>query len=158
MITCGSCGKTVDGEVADDTPCPQCGTPLLAGKPPELDPEWVAEKQAKIDAAAAKPKKKSGYILLAAVMAVMIGALVMMVAQRAPSMRGGSELGDVEITVTAPKEGTPIAVDGAPAGKTPVVLRLRSSTTPIKIVGNNVAIVVIPDRSRTVELVPRKKH
>jgi hypothetical protein len=176
MITCSSCGKTVDGEVAgksdegrarsnaegvaevDDSPCPQCGTPLLVGKPPELDPAWVAEKQAKIDAAAPLPvKKKGGYWLLGAVMAVMIGAIVVMVAQRAPSMHGGAKLGDIEITVTAPKKGTVVVVDGAPAGETPLVLRLKGGTTPIKIIGNNVAIVVVPDRDRTVNLVPRKK-
>jgi hypothetical protein len=159
MITCQSCGRTVDGDIADDTPCPQCGTPLLAGKPVEVDAAWTAEKKAKQDAhvAANAPKKRGGYWLLGGVMAVMIGAIAIMVSQRAPSMRGGSSLGDVEITVTAPQAGTPIIVDGAPSGKTPVVLRLKSSTTPIKIIGNNVAIVVVPDHSRTVNLVPRKK-
>lgn len=159
MITCPSCGHQVNGEIADDTPCPQCGTPLLAGKPVEVDAAWAADKQAKQDAHAAAnaPKKRGGYWLLVGVMAVMLGAIVIMVSQRAPSMRGGSELGDVEITVIAPKEGTPIIVDGAPAGQTPVVLRLKSSKTPIKIIGNKVSITVVPDQSRTVNLVPRKK-
>jgi len=158
VITCQSCGRKVDAEIADDTPCPQCGTPLLAGKPVEVDPAWVADKQAKADAHAAAnaPKKKSGRLILWVVMGVMVGALGIMIYQRAPALRG-AEVGDVEITVTAPQAGTPIIVDGAPSGKTPVVLRLKSSTTPIKIIGNNVAIVVVPDRSRTVNLAPRKK-
>lgn len=158
MITCSECGKKVDGEIADDTPCPTCGTPLLAGKPVEVDQSWVAEKQAKADAHAAAnaPKKTSGRWLLLGVTTVMLGAIAIMVWQRAPALKGAS-VGEIEITVVAPKEGTPVIVDGAPSGKTPLTLRLRSSTTPIKIIGNNVAIVVVPDRDRTVNLVPRKK-
>jgi hypothetical protein len=159
VITCPSCARTVDGEIADDALCPQCGTPLLAGKSPEVDPAWVAEKAAKADAHAAAnaPKKRGGYLLLGLVMAVMAGAIILMVSQRAPAMRGGSQVGDIEITVIAPEPNTSITVDGALSGKTPVVLRLKSSTTPIKIIGNNVAIVVVPDRDRTVNLVSRKK-
>jgi hypothetical protein len=108
-------------------------------------------------AAANAPKKKpGGYWLLVGVMVVMLGAIAIMVSQRAPSMKGAS-VGEIQITITAPKDGTPIIVDGAPSGQTPVVLRLRSSSTPIKIIGNNVAIVVVPDRDQTVNLVPRKK-
>ncbi|GEM_PF-6425849 len=160
MITCPDCGHTVTGDIAADTPCPTCGTPLLAGTPVEVDAAWAAEKKATQDAhaAASAPKNRKGSWLIAGVLAVALGAIVIMVAQRAPALRGGSEVGEIEITVIAPKEGTPIIVDGAPAGQTPVVLRLKSSTTPIKIIGNKVSITVVPDRSRTVELVPRKKH
>ncbi|MFN0250998.1 MAG: hypothetical protein ACKV2T_29255 [Kofleriaceae bacterium] len=159
MITCSDCGRTVDGEIADDTPCPQCGTPLLAGKPPEVDAAWAAEKKTKQDAAAAAnaPKKRGGYWLLGIVMVVAVGAIGMMVWQRSPTLRG-ADVGEIEIRITAPKDGTPVVVDGAPAGKTPLILRLESSSEPIKIIGNNVAIVVVPDRSRTVELVHPKKR
>jgi hypothetical protein len=131
----------------------------LQGKPVEVDAAWTAEKKAKQDAHAAAnaPKKRGGYWLLGIVMMVALGAIGIMVWQRSPTLRGAS-VGEIEIVVTAPKEGTPIIVDGAPAGKTPVTLRLKSSTTPMKIIGNNVSITVVPDRSRTVELVPRKKH
>ncbi|MGE0396760.1 MAG: hypothetical protein AB7T06_08595 [Kofleriaceae bacterium] len=159
MITCPECGKTVAGEIADDSPCPQCGTPLLAGTPLEVDAAWAADKKAKQDAHAAAntPKKRGGYWILVGVMVVALGAIGIMVWQRSPALKG-ADIGEIEITITAPKAGTPIIVDGAPAGKTPVTLRLPSSTTPIKIIGNNVSITVVPDRSRTVELVPRKKH
>ena len=159
MITCPQCGRTIDGDIAEDTPCPTCGTPLLAGKPVEVDAAWTAEKKAKQDAhaAASAPKKKGGYWMLWGVMIVALGAIGIMVWQRSPTLRG-AELGEIEIVIVAPKEGTPIIVDGAPSGKTPVTLRLKKSTTPMKIIGNNVSITVVPDRSRTVELVPRKKH
>jgi hypothetical protein len=157
VITCSDCGRKVEGEIASDTPCPQCGTPLLAGKPVEVDATWTAEKKAKQDAAAAaNAPKKGGYWLLGIVMLVAVGAIGIMVWQRSPTMRG-ADVGEIEIRITAPKDGTPVVVDGAPAGKTPLILRLESSTEPIKIIGNNVAIVVVPDRSRTVELVPPKK-
>lgn len=160
MITCPDCGRTIDGDVAHDTPCPQCGTPLLAGKPVEVDPAWAAEKKAKQDAhtaANAPNKKRGGYWLLGGVMAVALGAIGIMVWQRSPTLRG-AEVGEIEIVITAPKEGTPIIIDGAPAGKTPMTLRLESSTVPMKIIGNNVSITVIPDRSRTVHMVPRKRR
>lgn len=159
MITCPDCGRHVDGDIAEDTPCPQCGTPLLAGKPLEVDPAWTAEKQAKADAHAAAnaPKKRGGYMLLVVVMIAALGAIGIMVFQRAPALKGGSKIGDVQITITAPKPGTPVIVDGAPAGQTPIVLRLPKGTQPIKIVGNNVAITVVPDRDHAVNLVPRKK-
>lgn len=160
MITCPDCGREVHGEIADDTPCPQCGTPLVGAKPLEVDPAWAAEKQAKADAHAAAnaPKKRGGYTMLLVVMLVMLGAIGVMVWQRAPALKGGSKIGDVQITITAPKAGTPVVVDGAPAGQTPIVLRLPSGTQPIKIVGNNVSITVIPDRDHVVNLVPRKKQ
>ena len=59
---------------------------------------------------------------------------------------------------TAMRPNTKVVVDGAPAGTTPLVLRMKSSDTPIKIIGNNVAIVVTPNRDHTVNLVPRKKQ
>ncbi len=125
----------------------------------EVDPTWAAERQAKQDAHAAEnaPRKASGKWILWAVLIVALGAVGIMVWQRSPKLRG-AEVGEIEIVIKAPKEGTPIVVDGAPAGKSPVTLRLKSSKTPIRIIGNNVAITVVPDRSRTVELVPRKKH
>ncbi len=161
MITCPQCGHTVDGDIAAETPCPTCGTPLLASAPVEVDAAWAEEKKAKQEAHAAAnapdKKKRSGFWLLAIVMVAALGAIGIMVWQRAPALRGG-EVGEVEIIVRAPKDGTQVVVDGAPAGTTPLTLRLHSSQTPIKIIGNNVAIVVVPDRSRTVNLVPPKRR
>jgi hypothetical protein len=130
---------------------------MIAAKPPELDPEWVAEKEAKIAAAAEggrkKPSRTVGIVILTVVLAAMLGALVVMVMQRQPTAKGES-IGGVEITITAPTPGTPITIDGVKAGKTPQSLKIKGRTRPIEIKGNNVTKIVTPDRDQTVNLVP----
>jgi hypothetical protein len=125
-------------------------------KPPELDPEWVAEKAAKQAAAAEPPRKPSrtlAIIVLSTVMAAVVVVIVMLVLQRQPTARGADSPSGVLIEVRAPK---PVAftVDGAKAGKTPQALRLRGGTTPIKITGNGMTKVVTPDHDQVVNLVP----
>ena len=110
-----------------------------------------------VEAAPAVKKKRGGYITLMGVMVVMVAVIIIMITQRQPAVRGAA-VGDVQITITAPRPNTKVVVDGAPAGTTPLVLRMKSSDTPIKIIGNNVAIVVTPNRDHTVNLVPRKKQ
>ncbi|MEO7094374.1 MAG: hypothetical protein ABI175_14050 [Polyangiales bacterium] len=129
---------------------------MIAAEPPELDPEWVAEKAAKQAAAAAAPKKPSrkvGVIILSLVMAAMLAVIVVMVMQRQPTAKGES-IGGVEITITAPRPGTPITVDGIKAGKTPQSLKIRGRSRPIEIKGNGVTKIVTPDRDQIVNLVP----
>jgi hypothetical protein len=121
---------------------------MIAAKPPELDPEWVAEKAAKIAAGAEPEHKKPSRTV-----AVVILSLVMMVMQRQPIAKGES-IGGVEITITAPRPGTPITVDGAKAGKTPQSLKIKGRTRPIEIKGNGVTKIVTPDHDQIVNLVP----
>jgi len=130
---------------------------MIAATPPELDPAWVAEKEAKIAAAAEGAKKKPSrtvaVVILSLVLAAMAGALVIMVMQRQPDAKGES-IGGVELTITAPKPGTPITVDGVKAGKTPQSLKIKGRTRPIKIEGNGVTKIITPDRDQTINLVP----
>ena len=130
---------------------------MIAAKPPELDPEWVAEKAAKIAAGAEperkKPSRTVAVVILSLVMAAIFAVIVVMVMQRQPIAKGES-IGGVEITITAPKPGTPITVDGAKAGKTPQSLKIKGRTRPIEIKGNGVTKIVTPDHDQIVNLVP----
>lgn len=130
---------------------------MIAAKPPELDPEWVAEKAAKIAAGAEgerkKPSRTVAVIILSVVMAAIFAVIVVMVMQRQPIAKGES-IGGVEITITAPKPGTPITVDGVKAGNTPQSLKIKGRTRAIEIKGNGVTKIVTPDHDQVVNLVP----
>jgi PEGA domain len=130
---------------------------MIAAKPPELDPEWVAEKAAKIAAGAEaerkKPSRTVAVVILSLVMAAIFAVIVVMVMQRQPIAKGES-IGGVEITITAPKPGTPITVDGVKAGNTPQSLKIKGRTRPIEIKGNGVTKIVTPDHDQIVNLVP----
>jgi hypothetical protein len=130
---------------------------MIEAKPPELDPEWVAEKAAKIAAGAEpehkKPSRTVAVVILSVVMAAIFAVIVVMVMQRQPIAKGES-IGGVEITVTAPKPGTPITIDGIKAGNTPQSLKIKGRTRPITIRGNGVTKIVTPDRDQVVNLVP----
>ena len=130
---------------------------MIAAKPPELDPEWVAEKAAKQAAATEgenkKPSRTVAVVILSVVLASMLAAIVVMVMQRQPDAKGEA-IGGVEITITAPRPGTPITVDGVKAGKTPQSLKIKGRSRPIEIRGNNVIKIVTPDRDQVVNLVP----
>jgi hypothetical protein len=130
---------------------------MIMAKPPELDPEWVAEKAAKIAAGAEpehkKPSRAVAVVILSVVMAAIFAVIVVMVMQRQPAAKGES-IGGVEITITAPKPGTPITVDGAKAGATPQSLKIKGRSRPIEIRGNGVTKIVTPDHDQIVNLVP----
>ncbi len=130
---------------------------MIAAKPPELDPEWVAEKAAKQAAAAAtgakKPSRTVAVVILSLVMASIFAVIVVMVMQRQPAAKGES-IGGVEITITAPRPGTPITVDGVKAGGTPQSLKIKGRSRPIEIRGNGVTKIVTPDHDQVVNLVP----
>ncbi len=157
MFHCPKCDHELAAVPEAGTPCPICGTEMIAAKPPELDPAWVAEKAAKQAAAAEgnrpKPSRTMAVVILSLVLAAMAAVIVVMVMQRQPDAKGEA-LSGVEITVTAPKPGTPITVDGAKAGKTPQSLKIKGRTRPIKIEGNGVTKIVTPDHDQIVNLVP----
>jgi hypothetical protein len=128
-------------------------------EPPELDPQWVAEKEAKQAAYAAEqdrkpPSKLTAWLILGGVMVaglVVIGFLIM---QRQPNAKGEA-LEGVELTVTSKLPGVPFTVDGAKAGKTPQSLKIKSSRTkPIVIKGNGVVKTVTPDHDQVITLDP----
>ncbi|MBA3461464.1 MAG: PEGA domain-containing protein [Deltaproteobacteria bacterium] len=125
-------------------------------KPLELDPEYVREKAAKQAAAAApvKPSRKVAVVILSAVMAAVLVVIVLMVMQRQPTAKGASVPDGVVISVTSPKPGVPITIDGVKAGKTPQALKFKGRTRPITIRGNGVEKTVTPDHDQIVNLAP----
>ena len=111
--------------------------------------------------APAAPKRRymsgPGGLILGLVMLVSIAVVVIMVTQRQPELKGKEDRPEgIEITVTAPRPGTPFTIDGAPAGKTPQAIKLRGRTQPLKIQGNGLTIVVNPDHSQVVNLDPKQ--
>ena len=161
-VTCASCGREVSPPPPPETPCPTCGAPLSPALPLEVDAEWEAARAAKIAAgeAAKKPRGKAG-LVLTLVMIVALAVIVVMVMQRSPGARRVEAPKDyVEITVTSvPKPGKPITVDGAPAGRTPQSLRLKSRTRPMTIEGNGTTVQVTPDHDQIVNLqAPKNSH
>lgn len=156
MFRCPACDKELPATPEAGTPCPQCGAEMIAVKPPELDPDWVAEKAAKIAAAAAPPAKPSralAYGILGTVMAAVVAVIVVIVMQRQPTAKGEGIEG-VELTITSPKAGVPFTVDGARAGRTPQALKIKGRSRPIEIRGNGVTKIVTPDHDQTINLVP----
>lgn len=113
-------------------------------------------------ATAAEPTRNTrgpGAIILGLVMVVAIAVVVIMVTQRQPTVKGATERPEgIEITVTAPKPGTPFTIDGAPAGKTPQAIKLRGRTQPLRIEGNGMVVEVNPDQSKTVNLDPKQRR
>ena len=57
---------------------------------------------------------------------------MIMVLQRQPDVKGEGAPTGVQITVTAPRPGTPFTIDGAPAGKTPQAIKLRGRKQPLQ--------------------------
>ena len=154
MFRCPECAHELPATPADGTPCPICGTDLRPTPPTELDPAWVAAKEAKQAAAAAppKPSRKVAVVILTGVMLVVVAVAVIMVMQRQPNAKGEA-LSGVELTITAPRVVS-VTVDGAPAGKTPVSLRIKGRTRPIVISGGGVTKQVTPDHDQIINLVP----
>ena len=101
-----------------------------------------------------KPSRKLAFIILSAVMAAVLVVIVVMVMQRQPTAKGADAPEGYEVTVTAPRPGTPFTIDGVKAGKTPQAIKIRGRTRPIEIRGNNVTKIVTPDRDQVVNLVP----
>ena len=101
-----------------------------------------------------KPSRKLAIIILSAVMAAVVVVIVMLVMQRQPTAKGEDAPEGVELTVTAPRSGTPFTIDGVKAGKTPMAIKIKGRTRPIEIRGNNVIKIVTPDRDQVVNLVP----
>lgn len=106
-----------------------------------------------------KPRSNArgpGALILGLVGVVTIAVVVIMVMQRQPTVKGAEERPEgIEITVTAPRPGTPFTIDGAPGGRTPQALKLRPRTERIEIVGNGVVVQLTPQRSVTVALDPK---
>lgn len=151
---CAQCGNPVPASVEPGGPCPTCGAPQGEEAALELDPAWVAERAAK-QAAAAKPppsSKRAGRWILGIVSLVMVGVVVVMITQRQPTARGVDQREGVEITITAPRP-VPVKIDGVRAGTTPLSIRLRGRTKPIRIEGNGVIKEIATDRDQTVHLV-----
>lgn len=97
-----------------------------------------------------------GAVILAIVTLVSIAVAVIMLTQRQPDLKGKEDRPEgVEITVTAPKPGTPFTIDGAPAGRTPQAIKLRGRKQSLKIQGNGLTIEVNPDRSQVISLDPK---
>ena len=101
-----------------------------------------------------KPSRKLAFVILSVVMAAVLAVIVMMVMQRQPTAKGEDVPEGVELTINAPKVGTPFTIDGVKAGKTPQSIKLKGRTRPIEIRGNNVIKIVTPDRDQVVNLVP----
>jgi hypothetical protein len=101
-----------------------------------------------------KPSRKLAFIILSAVMAAVLVVIVVMVMQRQPTAKGEEVPDGVELTINAPKPGTPFTIDGVKAGKTPQSIKIKGRTRPIEIRGNNVVKIVTPDRDQVVNLVP----
>jgi hypothetical protein len=101
-----------------------------------------------------KPSRKLAFIILSVVMAAVLTVIVVMVMQRQPTAKGEDVPDGVELTISAPKPGTPFTIDGVKAGKTPQAIKIKGRTRPIEIRGNNVTKIVTPDRDQVVNLVP----
>lgn len=117
----------------------------------------MSDEDQPVAAAAEPPRKPSrtlAIVILSAVMAAVLVVIVMIVMQRQPTAKGQDVPEGVELTVTAPKVGTPFTIDGVRAGKTPQAIKIRGRTRPIEIRGNNVIKIVTPDRDQVVNLVP----
>lgn len=159
-FACKSCGREVPDDPEPGTPCPTCGAELVPEKPLEVDPVWAAEKAQKQAVAAAeapRAKSKAGRWILTLTSIAMVVVAVMMMMQRAPSVKGTADISNdgVMITVTGPKAGIPVKIDGAKAGTTPLVIKLKGARTrPMKIQGNGVTKEIVPDRDQVVMLAP----
>ncbi len=129
---------------------------MITAKPPELDPEWVADKAAKQAAAAAppnKPSRKVAMVILTVVMLAAVAVIVVMVLQRQPTAKGQGVGDGVEITIHCPKR-VPFTIDGVKAGVTPQSLKIRGHNRVITITGNGVTKTITPDHDQVVDLVP----
>ena len=86
-------------------------------------------------------------------MVVMVVVAVVMILQRQPTAKGEENISErVEITITAPRP-VPVRIDGAMAGTTPVVLKLKGQgTRAMRVEGNGVSRVITPDRDQVVHL------
>ncbi len=156
MFRCPKCDHELKETPEPGAPCPICGAEMIVAKPPELDPEWVAEKAAKQAAAAAVPNKPSravAMVILSVVMVAAVIVIVVMVLQRQPTAKGEGIGDGVEITVHAPKP-VPFTIDGVKAGTTPQSFRLKGRSRPIVIRGNGVTRTITPDRDQVIDLVP----
>jgi hypothetical protein len=115
----------------------------------------MSDEDKPVDAAApVKPSRTVAVVILSTVMAVVLVVIVMMVMQRQPTAKGEDAPVGVEITVTSPRPGVPITIDGVKAGKTPQALKFKGRTRPITIRGNGVEKTVTPDRDQVVNLAP----
>lgn len=117
----------------------------------------MSDEDQPVAAAAEPPRKPSrtlAIVILSAVVVAVLVVIVMIVMQRQPKAKGEDAPEGVEITVTAPKAGTPITIDGVKAGKTPQAIKIRGRTRPLEIRGNNVLKIVTPDHDQVVNLVP----
>ena len=101
-----------------------------------------------------KPSRTLAVVILSAVMAAVLVVIVLMVMQRQPTAKGEDVPSGVEITVTSPRPGVPITIDGVKAGKTPQALKFKGRTRPITIRGNGVEKTVTPDHDQVVNLAP----
>ncbi|CAN5691608.1 hypothetical protein BH11MYX3_BH11MYX3_49080 [soil metagenome] len=159
MFRCPKCDHELNQTPEPGAPCPICGAQMIAAKPPELDPEWVAEKAAKQAAGADPPNKPSravAMVILSVVMVAAVVVIVVMVLQRQPTAKGEGIGGGVEITVQAPKP-VPFTIDGVKAGTTPQSFKLKGRSRPIVISGNGVSKTITPDHDQVIELVPDKR-
>ncbi len=101
-----------------------------------------------------KPSRKLAFVILSVVMAAVVLTIVMLVMQRQPAVKGEDNGDGVELTVTAPRVGTPFTIDGVKAGRTPQAIKIRGRTRALEIRGNNVIKIVTPDHDQVVNLVP----
>ena len=101
-----------------------------------------------------KPSRTLAIVILSVVMAAVLAVIIVMVMQRQPTAKGADAGEGYELTVTAPKVGTPFTIDGAMGGKTPQAIKIRGRTRAIEIRGNNVIKIVTPDHDQVVNLVP----
>lgn len=127
-------------------------------EPPELDPQWVAEKEAKQAAYAAQqakpPSRATAWLILGGVMVVGVLVFVFLIMQRQPVAKG-EQLEGVELTITSKLPNVPFTVDGAKAGRTPQSLKIKGNRTkPLVIKGNGVVKSVVPDHDQIVTLDP----
>ncbi len=156
MFRCPKCDHELKETPEPGAPCPICGTEMIAAKPPELDPEWAADKAAKQAAAAApvkKPSRAVAMVLLSVVMVAAVVVIVVMVLQRQPTAKGEGVGGGVELTIHAPRT-VPFTIDGVKAGKTPQSLKIKGRSRPIVISGNGVTKTITPDHDQVIDLVP----
>ena len=125
-------------------------------KPLEIEKEWGAEKaQKQATAVVHEPPKRSNtwlWVALGVIVAGVIaaGVVVQLHAKQPRSRALPATEGTVGIEIRA-NPPAQIRIDGNKAGKTPLTLHVRKSTTPVQIDNGKQTKTVIPDHDQLVD-------
>ena len=101
---------------------------------------------------------RQGRLILFGTSVVMVAVATVMLLQRQPTARGQEDVSErIEITIRAPRAGTPVTIDGAKAGTTPLAIKLKGARTrSMRIEGAGVTVEITPDRDQIVNLAAPK--